>query len=101
MGHWLGLRVTQPGPNRDAIGAWVEVQVGDRRPAREMTVGGGHEGGQLGWVHVGLGSAPSPPRSASTGRMARWGPWLDVRADGFSEIERGATEARPWRPPGG
>ena len=29
------------------------------RCSRELTVGGGHGGGQLGWVHVGLGAATS------------------------------------------
>jgi hypothetical protein len=28
------------------------------------------------------------------------GPWLHVAADGFAIIERGATSARPWIPPG-
>ena len=29
MGNWLALQPSQPGPNRDAIGAWIEVKVGD------------------------------------------------------------------------
>ena len=56
-GHWLDVRLTQPGPNRDAIGAWIEVKVGDVTLRRELTVGGGHAGGQLGWIHFGLGPA--------------------------------------------
>ena len=55
---------TSPAPNRDAIGAWVEVRVGDRIVQRELTVGGGHASGQLGWIHFGLGPARRPPRSA-------------------------------------
>ena len=30
MGHWLQLRLRQPGGNRDAVGAWVEVDLGGR-----------------------------------------------------------------------
>ena len=30
MGNWLGVRLDQEGPNRDAIGAWIEVRIGDR-----------------------------------------------------------------------
>jgi len=30
MGHWLELKASQPGPNRDAIGAWIEVKVGEK-----------------------------------------------------------------------
>ena len=99
MGHWLGIRVTEPGPNRDAIGAWIEVRVGDMTLRRELTVGGGHIGGQLGWAHFGLGPA------GDARVRVQWpdgviGPWIQVRADQFVEIERGATEARPWLPLG-
>ncbi|HSS35681.1 MAG TPA: ASPIC/UnbV domain-containing protein, partial [Patescibacteria group bacterium] len=80
------------------IGAWIEVQVGDQTIRREINIGGGHESGELGWIHVGLGSE----RSANV-RVhwpdGEWGPWLSVPADGFSTIARGATAARPWQPP--
>ena len=66
---------------------------------RELTVGGGHIGGQLGWAHFGLGPA------GDARVRVQWpdgviGPWIQVRADQFVEIERGATEARPWLPLG-
>ena len=48
MGHWIAVRLRQPAPNVDAVGAWVEARIGDRTVAREVTVGGGHAGGQLG-----------------------------------------------------
>src|SRR5262249_59693617 len=57
MGNWIALKVVQPAPNVDAIGAWVEVRTGERIQRRELTIGGGHAGGQLGWIHFGLGSA--------------------------------------------
>lgn len=56
-GNWLQIDFEQSGPNRDAIGAWVEVEVGNRTITREITIGGGHVSGQLGWIHFGLGSA--------------------------------------------
>ena len=98
MGNWLALRISQPGPNRDAIGAWIEVKVGDTTLQREITVGGGHIGGQLGWVHFGLG-----PAGEAEVRV-QWpdgetGPWMRVAANQFADIERGATEARQWLPP--
>lgn len=99
LGHWLAIRLAEPGPNRDAIGAWVEVQLGDATLRREVTIGGGHAGGQLGWIHVGLGPA-------STARVrVQWpdgepGPWLEVGADQFVEIARGVDRVRAWLPPG-
>ncbi|ABF62146.1 ASPIC/UnbV (plasmid) [Ruegeria sp. TM1040] len=54
-GNWLLLRLGAEGPNRDAIGAFVEVTAGDRTYLREVTIGGGHAGGDLGDLHFGLG----------------------------------------------
>jgi hypothetical protein len=98
MGNWLALRPVQTGPNVDAVGAWIEVKVGDLTLRRELTIGGGHAGGQLGWIHFGLG-----PASSAQVRI-QWpdgqvGPWLQVNANQFLDIARGATEARPWSPP--
>jgi len=54
-GHWLALDVRQSGPNRRAVGAWIEVRAGDKVWYREITIGGGHAGGQMGPQHFGLG----------------------------------------------
>ena len=98
MGHWLAIRPSEPGGNRDAIGATVEVQVGEATRRREMTVGGGHAGGQLGWTHVGLGPA-TQAKVRITWPDGEQGSWLPVAADTFVTIERGATAATPWKPP--
>jgi hypothetical protein len=98
VGHWLELSVKQPQPNGFAIGGWVDVREGDLTTTRELTVGGGHGSGELGWVHVGLG-----PADGADVRV-HWpdgetGPWSHVAADQFAIIERGATDARSWQPP--
>ncbi len=98
MGNWIALRLAQPGANRDAIGAWIEVRTGDGTTRRELTIGGGHAGGQLGWIHFGLATADGAEV------RVRWpdgeiGPWVDVERNRFSIIERGASEARIWVPP--
>jgi hypothetical protein len=54
-GNWIRFRPKQPGPNPDAVGSWIEVKRGDAVMRRELTVGGGHAGGQSGWWHFGLG----------------------------------------------
>lgn len=56
-GGWVQLRLAQPAPNVDGIGAWIEVRAGDRVQRREITSGGGHVSGSLGWWHFGLGAA--------------------------------------------
>ncbi len=96
MGNWLAVKRHQPGPNRDAIGAWIEVQVGDATlQRREVTVGGGHVGGQLGWIHVGLGTAD---RGRGPGHWpdGEAGPVDDAwRPNQFVEIDRGDERAAP------
>ncbi|MEP7082790.1 MAG: CRTAC1 family protein [Chloroflexota bacterium] len=97
MGNWIALRLDQPGPNQHAIGAWVEVRVGDRITHRELTVGGGHAGGQLGWIGFGLGTAERAEVSVQwpDGEV---GPWIAVEANRFATIERGASEPSVFTP---
>jgi len=95
--NWLGVRLNQTGPNHDAIGAWVEVQVGSTTLRREVTIGGGHAGGQLGWIHFGLG-----PATQAQVRV-QWpdgtvGPWQPARANQFAIVDRGAPQLRRWSP---
>ena len=91
MGHWIGVEATQPGPNRDAIGAWIDIAIGDLTTHRELTVGGGHVGGQLVPIHVGLGPATSA-RVRVTWPDGEVGPWVDVAADRVVAIARGASD---------
>jgi hypothetical protein len=95
-GHWIGVRLDAPGPNRDGVGAWIEVRAGEALQAREVTVGGGHAGGAMGWWHWGLGEA-----EAAQVRVI-WpdgtqGPWQTVAAGEFYILSPGAP-ARVWRP---
>jgi hypothetical protein len=99
MGHWVAVRVQQPAPNVDAVGAWLEVRAGGQTWTREVTVGGGHVSGQTGWIHTGLGEA-----DAAEVRV-QWpdgevGPWMPVAADSWVTIERGAEAPRTWTPAG-
>jgi len=85
--NWIEFEVRQPAPNEDAVGAWVEVKRGDAVMRRELTVGGGHAGGQLGWLHFGLGA------EAKTSVAVIWpdgqrSEWADLAAGGFYRLER-------------
>ena len=83
------MKIEQPGPNRDAVGAWIEIRCeGVPVMRREATVGGGHAGGQAGWRHFGLGKVSAAevrviwPDGAS-------GDWQPVDAGGFYVLKRG------------
>jgi len=98
MGNWIGLQIQQPGdPNRNAVGAWIEVRSGTRTQRTEIVVGGGHASGQAGWHHFGVGVA-----ERLTVRIqwpdGEWSPWLRLFANQFARISRGNTEARLWLP---
>jgi hypothetical protein len=99
MGNWLAVDVEQSGTNRDAVGAWIELDVGGLVMSRELTVGGGHVGGQLGWVHFGLGPSPSAHVRViwPDGEV---GPWLDVEANRFVTLHRGGDSVEIWEPQG-
>ena len=87
---FVAFRLQQIGPNRDAIGAWVEVRRGDLVDRQEITVGGGHASGRLGWVHFGLGDAV-----AAEVRVI-WpdgttDPWQPVVAGAFQTLSPGVA----------
>jgi enediyne biosynthesis protein E4 len=98
-GHWLEVKLEQPAPNRDAIGAWLEVKLGDKVMRSEITVGGGHASGQNGWWHVGLsGLAQAELRviwpDGTTGK------WQKLDTNNFYVVKRDEA-ARIWFPKSG
>lgn len=56
-GHWIALDLRQPGGNSRAIGAVVTVESAAGTQVQQVTVGGGHAGGQALPLHMGLGDA--------------------------------------------
>jgi len=97
MGHWLGVRLSEASPNKDAIGAWIEVQAGGKTLRRELNVGGGHASGELGWIHFGLGAA------TDVQIRVKWpdgtvGPWMPATADSFAVVAKGANAVTHWQP---
>ena len=97
VGRWLQLRLRQTGGNRDAVGAWVEVQTGERVQREELTVGGGHASGYLGWMHFGLGAA-AQAKVRVQWPGSGWSDWMTANADGFFVLDR-QSGLRPWSAP--
>ena len=99
MGNWIAIDLQQPDANRNAVGAWVDVRFGDQTIEREVTIGGGHASGELGWMHFGIGEA------ASADVRIEWpsgetGSWMKVNAGTFATITRGVGEPAAWNPSG-
>ncbi|HUG48367.1 MAG TPA: CRTAC1 family protein [Candidatus Limnocylindria bacterium] len=87
LGNWLAVDLRQAGANPQAVGAWVQVRLGERLIEREVVVGGGHAGGQAGPLHFGLGGA------ASAEVRVIWpdgthGEWQGVEANQRLEVRR-------------
>ena len=79
-GNWIAIEPRMDAPNTRAVGAWVELRAGGRVQAREVTVGGGHAGGQSGPVHFGLGA-----EGAAEARVI----WPDGTATGWQRLDAG------------
>ena len=56
-GHWLAVDLRQPGGNTRAIGARITVTTEAGSQDQQVTIGGGHAGGQSVPLHFGLGTA--------------------------------------------
>jgi enediyne biosynthesis protein E4 len=96
LGNWLELRLSQPEVNRYAIGAWLKVETDKVKLERELTIGGGHASGELGWIHIGLGDASEAkvtvtwPDGASDS--------YELTANSFVILEKANNQAIYWQP---
>lgn len=93
LGHWLQLALHEDGANREAIGAWIEVRQADKVQRREITAGGGHAGGQLGWWHFGMGAATEAEVRVIWPDGTQ-GDWAKVGSDGFYDLTKGQAPVR-------
>ena len=93
MGNWIGVRLAQDGPNRDAIGSWLEVKTDAGTQQRELTIGGGHVSGELGPVHFGLGQR-NVRAGAVTWPDGTQGDWQTVTSNQTYKITPGAAPSR-------
>lgn len=97
MGNFLEIELKQPGKNRMAVGAMINVKIGTRTMNRWISVGGGHASGHIGWTHFGLGN------SERAEIRVKWpgGEWSHpyrVFANQFVIVDREKPIASYWYP---
>jgi len=97
MGNWSEIRLVEPNPNRDAVGAKIAVKTGTRTQIRTVQVGGGDASGHAGWVHVGLGTAERAEIRVQW-PDGEWSYPYRVFADQFVVLDRTKPQAEYWYP---
>lgn len=86
-GNWIAVELSQDGGNTHAVGAWIEVRSGTHVWHREVTIGGGHAGGQLVPHHFGLGEANTVEIRVAWPH-AEASEWIEFKANQLIEIVR-------------
>jgi len=96
-GNWTEIRLVQPNPNRNAVGAKITVKTGVRAQTRTIQVGGGDASGHAGWIHVGLGTGERAEIRVQWPDGER-SPAYRVFANQFVVIDRTKPQASYWYP---
>lgn len=94
-GQAVQVMLRQDGPNRDGIGAWIELRANGKTDLREVTLGGGQMSGSLGWWHFGLGEAEAAEIRVIWPDGTQ-GPWQEV-TPGFWLLKRD-QDPQGWAP---
>lgn len=86
-GHWVTIALQQDGPNKRAVGSFIELRNRNGVQTREVTIGGGHAGGQAVPEHFGLGAHTSAETRViwPDGTV---GDWVDIEANQSLQIKR-------------
>ena len=96
-GNWMEIKLVEPNPNRDAVGAHIAVKAGTRTQMRNIQVGGGDASGHLGWTHVGLGTAERAEIRVQW-PDGEWSYPYRAFANQFVVIDRTKPQAQYWYP---
>lgn len=87
MGNWVSIRLDDANQAHAGVGSWIEIDSSGIIQRREVTVGGGHAGGQWGATHVGIGDADEVMVRAQWPDGA-WSAWHSVPANQHATINR-------------
>jgi enediyne biosynthesis protein E4 len=97
MGNWSEIKLIEPNPNRNSVGARITIRTGTRSQTRFVDVGGGDASGHAGFIHVGLGTAERAEI------RVQWpdgdhSPSYRVFANQFVVVDRAKPQAAYWYP---
>jgi hypothetical protein len=95
MGNWNEIRLIEPNPNRNAIGAKLAIKIGTRTIYRTIQIGGGDASGHAGWIHAGLGTAERAEIRVKW-PDGEWSHPYRVFANQFVVIDRTKAQASYW-----
>ncbi len=96
-GNWIEIKLAEPPPNRDAVGAHIAVKSGTRTQMRTIEIGGGDASGHIGWVHVGLGTAERAEIRVQW-PDGEWSYPYRAFANQFVVVDRTKPQAEYWYP---
>jgi hypothetical protein len=88
--HWLGLRLMSGSPQRDALGARVEVRQKDRVLWRRARSDGSYASANDPRVLVGLGAVGDKPTVRVTWPDGKREEWTDVATDRYTTLVEGS-----------
>jgi hypothetical protein len=94
--HWVTLRLQGTRSNRDAIGARVTIEAGDRRQTAEVRSGGSYISHNDMRVHFGLGEATGVDRITVRWPSGRVDTIASLAADRFYHLVEGKGVQRTW-----
>lgn len=97
-GNWLGLTITQPNFNKNAIGSWIEVKTNAKVQLKEITIGGGHASGMMTSHHFGIGDADKAEIRVIWPDATK-SDWIELKANQFAAINKTDSAVTLWSPP--
>lgn len=98
QGHWVQVELVGTKCNRDAIGAWIEVQAGGKRWVRHRFSGGSYASSHAAPLHFGLGNVEKIDRMVVHWPGQQEAVLVDVPVDQRAVLVQGAEEKTVWRP---
>jgi hypothetical protein len=96
-GSWLQLELVGTKCNRDAIGAWVEVQAGGKRWVRHRFSGGSYASTHAAPLHFGLGKLEKIDRLVIHWPGQKEAVLEDVPLNRRAVIVQGVEQQAVWR----